>query len=254
MGSFWGITADGWIAIATLASAVAILLSGGAVLYGIFHGAEQFLREQEARDLRASLVEDGTKKLARSIDTLLEAVRLNYTLANHLIRHVRDLPFGSPGAPRVEDLPRLVSLEGRSLGFEAIRSAATLLHCDDLANLATHAIGVLYNINLILITEIEQPIRSHYSGTFTVDAGSRAEFVKRSRELAQKQFDKAEEFGRFPIFVEMAGVRLLELRIARWDEIEKRFWKDSEVIGITANIESMWQELRPRWVEADAPP
>lgn len=156
-GELWGISADGWIAIATIFSGFAVLLSGVAVLYGIIRGARQFLGEQEAADVRRYLVENGAWRLKASLDRLLQTVRINYSTSMHLLRLARDLPVGTTGAPRVEDLPRLFPMNPSEFAFDAIRPASRVLNCQDLGALATKAFARLHSVHAILTAEVEHP-------------------------------------------------------------------------------------------------
>jgi len=238
LGEFWGLTADGWIAIATA-------FTGLAFLAGIAIGSRQFIREQEARDVRAYHVENGTRKLAAALDVLLETVRLNFAGVGHLARKLRDYSRDSPGAPHADDLPRLVTLEGKSLGFDAIRPVSNLLNSDDVPKLVTHALAVLYNTHMKFLLEIEQPIRSYFVGSLQLDDASRKQLADELMALASSEFNKAEAFGKLPWYIERAGVRMLQLGIARWKEVTN-VNRDLQMQAVAANVKQMWEDLGPK--------
>ncbi len=106
-GQLWGITAEGWVAIATFAGGLAVLLSGAAVIFTARYAAKRFLGEQEARDVRRYLVDDGVWKLADSLDRISQTVVLNFGQCLYLIDLIKTHPVGSADVPRVQDLHRL---------------------------------------------------------------------------------------------------------------------------------------------------
>ncbi len=238
MGEFWGLTADGWIAIATF-------FTGMAFLIGIVIGSRQFFREQEARDVRGYYVENGTRKLAAAIDVLLETIRLNFAGIGQLSRKLRDYALDSPGAPGADDLPRLLTLEGKSVGFDAIRPVSSLLNSDTLSSLATHAFATLFNVHLKYLLEIEQPIRSYFAGSLKLDDGRRKQLANELMELAFAEFNKAESFGKLPWYIERAGVRVLQIGVTRWKEVTG-LHRDLQMQAIVANVEQMWEDLGPK--------
>ena len=159
-GELWGITAEGWIAIATIFGGFAVLASGVAILFGFFHGARQVVGEQEARDVRKGLIEDGIEALRESFDGMLERTMLNYALATRLLKFVQ----GSPGQPLVRlrasevpsmlsDLPRLKAL--------AIGPASQLTGAKELGNLMTSAYAILFSINCNLEFHVRHTVLNY---------------------------------------------------------------------------------------------
>jgi len=227
----WGITADGWIAIATLSS-------GAAVLLGIVYGARQFLREQEARDVRRYLVEEGAWKLQGSLDGLLGVIRQNYSTSLQLLRTLRDLPKGHPGAPRTEDLPRLLPVPDEGRAFEAIRPTSRLLGCEELGAVATHAYAALHSVHGIIASEVEQSIRTYYSSTTSLTKDQHAQLVQGLSDVIQKRYFEAEEWRELPGWLEDAGLRVQELRVSRFKDIG-RLHKDKKVRELAKNIRDL---------------
>jgi hypothetical protein len=244
LGDLFGITADGWIAIATF-------VSGGAILAGIWYGARQLIREQEARDVRRYLIEDGAWKLQASLDRLLQVIRLNYVTAGHLLRIVRDLPRGHPGAPRLEDLPSLLPLEATVLNFEAIRPTSRLLDCEDFGALMTHAFAVLYNIHADFLLQVEHSIRTYYSAD-QVPAGIEAQLLDSLGRLLVERYRRAEEFGDLPGWLEDAALRAQELHLARFTDIT-RIRNDDTIKRLAQNMTDMWQRERSSHRESPSP-
>lgn len=242
MGELFGITGDGWIAISTFASAAAIVL-------GIVYGARQFLREQEARDVRRYLIEEGAWKLQGSLERLLQTIRQNHVMAHHLVRIVRDLPRGHPGVPSVEDLPRLLILEPAALTFDAIRPASRLLDCGELGALVTSAFATLYNVHTILHFEVEQSVRTYYSSDVLASQVDHQSLVKSLQDLIEGQHQKAEKFGELPGWLEDAGLRAQELRISKFTDIS-RVQNDETIKGLADKIGDLWKELQA--AEADS--
>jgi hypothetical protein len=244
LGELLGITGDGWIAIATF-------VSGVAVVIGIIYGARQFIREQEARDVRRYLIEDGAWKLKASLERLLETIRLNYVIAHHLLRTVRDVPRGHPLAPRAESLPRLIALEGTTPNFEAIGATSRLLDCQELGALMTHAFGVLYNIHTDFLVQVEPSIRTYYSAQ-EVPKGTQTQLVGGLSDLLNKHYRQAEELKDLPGWLEDAALRAQELRVTRFSDID-RIHNDDTIKRLAQNVRDMWRRLEASGSESSHP-
>ncbi len=241
-GELWGITAEGWVAIATIFSGFAVLASGVAILYGIIRGARQFLGEQEARDVRRYLLDEGTWKLTDSLERILQTVRLNYGQCLHLLRLVRDLPAGNAGAPRPENLPRLFPMNPQDFAFASIRAVSHLLNSMDLGRVATSALAKIYSTNAIFTHEIEQIVRTYYSGELVLSDEQRADLVERFNNLATRKYNEAEKFSDLPGWLEDAGLRVQEMRITRFDEID-RVQKDPKIVELMEKVKAMRETL-----------
>jgi hypothetical protein len=235
LGELLGITADGWIAIATFVSAIIVAL-------GIVYGAHQFVRQQEARDVRHYLIEDGAWKLQASLDRLLRTIRLNYVIAGHLLRTVRDVPKSHPFAPKGEDLPRLLPLDPTALNFEAIGPTSRLLNCQELGALVTKAFGVLYNIHVDFIVQVEQSIRTYYSAQYVPPTADQKQLVSQLTDLIDAQYKHAEEFADLPRWIEDAALRAQELRVTRFGDIS-RIHNDDTIKRLANSVRDMWRRL-----------
>ena len=253
MGDFWGITADGWVAIATLIGAAAVVLSGLAVIGVAWYGTRRFLGEQEARDVRRYLVDEGVWKLKESLDRTLQTVRLNYGQCLHLLRLLRDLPAGHPGAPRLEDLPRLFPMDPREFAFDAIRPASLVLHNIEFGPVATSAFARIFSTNGIFANEVEQSVRTYYSGELVLSDDQRRELYERLSSLAKERYYAAEKFLEPPGWLEDAGLRIQIMRVSSFDEIEE-IQKDPTIVGLGGNVREMYEALEPLHEEEETAP
>lgn len=250
---FWGITADGWVAIATLIGAAAVVLSGLAVIGVAWYGTRRFLGEQEVRDVRRYLVEEGAWKLKESLDGTLQTVRLNYGQCLHLLRHLRDLSVGHPGAPSLEDLPRLFPMDPREFAFDAIRPASIVLHNVELGSVATSAFAQIFNTNAIFTNEVEYSVRKYYSGEMVLSDDERKELYDTLSSILQERYFDAEKFLELPGWLEEAGLRVQKMRVSSFGEIEK-IQEDPVIVGLGGKIKKMFETLQPPDDEEESVP
>ncbi|MCH8009123.1 MAG: hypothetical protein IIC91_09680 [Chloroflexi bacterium] len=241
-GELWGITAEGWIAIATLFGGLAVLASGGAVLYGIMRGAQQFLGEREAADVQRYLVEEGVWKLKASLDRTLQTVRLNYAQCLHLLRHVRDFPAGNPGAPSLEDLPRLFPMDPQDFAFDAIRPASTVLYNVELNSLATSAFVQIFGTNAIFENEVEYSIRKYYSDETLLSENQRKKLYDSLSKLTNERYFEAEKFLELPGWLEEAGLRVQKMRVSNFGEIDQ-VQRDPVIVALGKKVSEMNETL-----------
>ncbi len=241
-GELWGITAEGWVAIATFAGGLAVLLSGAAVIFAARYAAKRFLGEQEARDVRRYLVDEGVWKLRDSLDRTLQTVSLNYVQCVHLIALVRDHPAGGAGAPQLEDLPSLYPIEHQDYAISAIRTASRALDSEELKDLTSYAFAIIQDTNAILTNEIGRSVRTYYSGERTLSDEQRWELVKHLDERADEAIEKMGKVADLPGWLEDAGRRVQEMRVARFDEID-RVQDDPEIASLREKIRAMSEAL-----------
>lgn len=241
-GELWWFTAEGWIAIATIFSGIAVLASGAAIVLAARYAADQFLGEQEARDVRKYLLDDGVWKLKASLDQIFQTVRLNYGQCLHLIRLMRDLPNNHPGAPKLEELPRLYQMDPQDFAFAAISPASRVLGTVDLGRVATSAFAQIYSTNAIFTNEVEQSVRTYYSGGLDLTDEQRGELFERLTEVAKRKYYQAEEFLDLPGWLEDAGLRVQRMRIARFDDID-RVQNDPKIVELREKVRAMAQTL-----------
>lgn len=234
-GELWGITAEGWVAIATLAGGIAVLI-------GIVISTRQFLTEQEAQDVRRYLVEQGAWKLKASVDRLIQIVTMNHGTAMHQVRLLRDLAVGQPGAPSPDDLPRLLPFSPDEFALDAIRPASRVLNCEELGPVATSAFARLYNVNTTMLAEVEQSVRTYYSGKTPLSDDERKELAERLFTLTDREAKRAWEFLKLPAWLEDAGLRIQELRIKRFSDID-RLHKDKTIRNLASNVRDFLKEF-----------
>lgn len=241
----WGITDQGWIAIATFVGAGAVLLSGAAVLFGIWYGAKQYLNEQEARDVRRYYIDEGLWALSRSLDVLFQAILQNYTALLHLMAQLDTRPAGTSDAPKVGDLPKLAVLDWQEVPIRGLRPALVILDFGHFEDLAVHAFGevLIYHQGFL---EIEQIVRTYYAGG-EAHEGLAKTLLSRCDVLS----GEAGKFGALPAVIEAAGVRLQKLRVSSFSQVEQIASDDMEIQALKDDLKELWDEVKPSEAEDD---
>lgn len=245
-----GLSTDEWRAIATFAGPLGAALS--AAFLAVWFGGSRFRAEVEARDVRRYLVEEGALKLKASLDSWLEATRRNYTLAEHLLRYIRDIPYDHPARPRPEELPVLFPTEALAFNFEAIAPTSRLLGGTGIGALMTHAFADLYNVNLDFQTQISQPIRSYYERKALAESVNHVQLYEQLTNLARRRYHRAELYGPLSQWLEDAGLRVQELHITRFADI-RRLHKDEEIIALQHQVAELLAIVEREGDQAEPP-
>ena len=186
MGSFWGITADGWIAIATL-------LSGVAVLLGILFGAKQVSAQIEAGDVRRYVFDEGVLALKAGIDGLLEFTRLNYALMTRLLKHMESSGGDSLARLRATDIPRVLTDVRPTLNTQAIAPTGELIGSSELGGFMTRAFAHLYAVNTNFEFNVRHRVVNFYEKGLPFDASIQA-WVRDISELTYDEYLLADQF------------------------------------------------------------
>lgn len=245
MGEFVRITADGWIAIATVFGGLAVLTSGGAVLYGIFHGAAQVIREQEARDVRKGLIEDGIEGLRASFDQMLERTRLNFGLATRLLKHVQ----GSTGQPlarlRPSEVPSMLS-DLPPLNARAMGPASQLIGAQRLGQLMTSAYAVLFSINCNLEFQTRHTVLNYYESGMTKQAIG--DWPERAMDEAQDQYEMGEKYRAISVLLLMAAQLAQKERIRSFSEA-RELTNSEEMRAIASALDGLAVSTEAEYAE-----
>lgn len=189
MGELWGITADGWVAIATLIGAGAVVLSGlallGGVLLGFRHGVKQVIRQRQSDDVRKAYIDGGIAEVWRNVSDLFQRSKLNHLLALRLLKHVEDYD-GTPVRRLVpEEIPSMLA------DFPVLNSKAVT---PTLLLVRTHPRSVLYDL-----------LNSVFEIAFAVN--SDLEFGLRHRLINFYQNERIREGSRFPRLASILNCR-----------------------------------------------
>ncbi len=220
MGSLWGITGDGWIALATL-------LSGGAVLAGILVGVMQVSAQLEANDVRRYLFEQGVLALKAGLDELLELTRLNYALIARLLKHVESSGSDSLASLRASDIPRVLTDGRPRLNTQAIAPTGDLIGSSELGELMTRAFAQLYALNANLEFDIRHKIVNFYEAGLPVDGNIQA-WVRDMSKLTHDEYLLADQF-----YLPISGFLSDAVRVAQ----QKRLRRFREIPHVRASDE-----------------
>ena len=156
MGELWGITGDGWVAIATLAG-------GLAVLVGISVGVWQASIQLEAGDVRRFVFDDGVLALKSGLDNFSELTRLNHGLMVRLLKHTQLTRGDRLAALRVGEIPRVIPDRLPSFNSHGITPAAVLTGFARMGELMTRAFSQLYTVNVNMEIGLRHRILNFYS-------------------------------------------------------------------------------------------
>ena len=224
----WGITDQGWIAIATF-------VGSGAVLLGILIGAWRYVQEQEAGDVRRYYVDEGLWALSRSLDTLLGILLQNDAASMALLRLVKSRPAGTTGAPKMENLPRLAVVDWREVAVRGVRPAKVILDFRDFTNLVWTVFAKMLVSHQLFLNEVEQVVRTYYAGD-TADESLAAVLESTCKVLREPM----NNFSDLPRILEDAGVRLQKLRVSSFSQAEEIANDDEQIRKLTDELKAMW--------------
>lgn len=211
-----GLSGDGWLVLGIFAGFACVIIV--SALLAVAYGARRYRREQELKDIRLSLVDNGVLRLKASLDSWLEMTRRNYAIAHHLLRYVKDIPYRHRLSPRAKDLPTLLPAEGLSLGFDAVAPTTRLLG-SQIGPLIASAFADLYAANLDFQTRIYQPVRSYYLRRNGLGDGDRLRWHGQLVALANEHIRRAEQYGPLSELLEEAALRFQELQISSFADI-----------------------------------
>ena len=240
--TFIGINSEGWVAIATFAGT-------GAFLLGVWYGARQYVREQEARDVRRYYIDEGLWALSGSLDALIRILIQNVTASGLLVALMESAPAGTPDAPRVEDLPKLAVLDWERVALRGTRPAKVILDFGYFDELLTEAFGNMLISHQRFLNEVEQGVRTYYA------AGEDNEVL--AKTLASRIVSLGGEGVKYvslPHVLEAAGVRLQKMRVSSFSQAEKIAMQDMEIGALRAELEALWDEVRPSEAKDDDRP
>ena len=273
--TFWGITGEGWIAIATFVGAgvVALTLVGGAwklrqdqralaqeradrqrerdedqrawqeeLEQKQLERQRELAQEQEGRDVRRYYIDEGLWALSRSLDALLGILHQNSAASSALLELVKSRPPGTTGAPRVENLPRLAVLDWREVAIRGVRPAKVILNFRHFTNLVWTVFAIMLVSHQIFLNEVEQVVRTYYAGD-TADESLAAVLEAKCEVLREP----ANNFSDLPRILEDAGVRLQRLRVSSFSQAEEIAHDDVRIRELTDELKAMWET-----VEAEA--
>lgn len=239
-GLVLGLNGDGWLVFGIFTGFVAATIV--SALLAVAYGASRYRNEQELRDIRRSLVDNGSLRLKGSLDAWLEVTRRNYAVANHLLRYVKDVPYSSRLRPRAKDLPALLPTEGLSLTFDAVVPAGRLLG-PEIGALVGHAFADLYALNLNFQTRISQPVRSYYLGRNGLGDVERLSWHNEMQALADDGYKAAEKYAALSNLLGEASLRFQELQVASFADIG-RVDRDATIVRLRGDIARMLDHLQ----------
>ena len=261
VATFLRLTAEGWVAIATFIGAGAVLLSGLAVLGGVYYGAKQYLNEQEARDVRRYYIDDGLWALSGTLDQLLQVVRQNHAAILSLAGLIKAAPAGDAYAPKMEDLPRLATANFEQLSVRGMRPSSAILGLGKLAkssdaskpmmkfdHLLTQGLARLFGTHL-KFTQMELAVRSYYA-LGQEDAG----LADRLLKLSEKPYYDAEKYQHVTRVLEFAGLRLQKLRVSSFSQIEQIASDDGEIADLKNQLRELWDKVQASKAKDDSKP
>ncbi len=243
-----GLDGDGWLVFGIFGGFVAAAVV--SALLSVAYAARRFRGEQELRDIRRSLVDNGVLRLKASLDAWLEVTRRNYAVAHHLLRYLKDVPYSHPLRPRAGDLPTLVPTEGLSLTFDAVGSGTRLLG-SELGTLLTHAFADLYAVNLDFQTRIGQPIRSYYLRRNGLSEDDRLRWHDQLRALADEGYQSAERYGPLSPLLGNAALRFQELQVASFADI-RRVDTDATILSLRGDVARILDQIQSKEQQAPA--
>ena len=233
-GELWGITAEGWIALATLAGAAAVLISAAAVIGVAWYGANRFLREQEARDVRRGLIEEGIMQLRDSFDAALGQTRLNYNLVVRVLIHVEGRDDWTMSGLRPENIPSL--LLDTPISAKAIGPASQLIGAKKLGKLMTTAYAILFSLNCNFEFDIRQTVLNLHDSEALLKG--KEIWARAALDEAEDQYQMAEQFRSVSALLLTALQIAQRKRIASFAEADDV--KDSqEMLRVAAEIDQL---------------
>ena len=237
-----GLNGDGWLVFGIFAGFV--FAAAIIALLSVAYAARRYRNEQELKDIRRGLVDNGVLRLKASLDAWLEVTRRNYAVAYHLIRYLKDVPYSHHLRPRAGDLPSLVPTEGLSLTFDALGPGTRLLG-PELGTLLTHAFADLYAINLNFQTRISQPIRSYYLRRNGLSEDDRMRWHEQLLDLADEGYQKAERYGPLSPLLGNAALRFQELEVASFAQI-RLVDKDATILRLRSDVVHILDQLESK--------
>lgn len=237
-----GLNRDGWLVFGIFAGLVAATIV--SALLAVAYGARKYRGEQELKDIRRYLVDNGVLRLKASLDAWLEVTRRNYAASHHLLRYLRDIPYHHRLRPRVGDLPALLPTEGLSLTFDAIAPTTRLLG-SEIGALMTHAFADLYAVNLDFQTRISQPIRSYYLRRNGLGDDERLHWHRELLALTEEGYRTAEQYDPLSQLLGDAGLRFQRLQVAGFADIG-RVDKDEIILRLRGDVARMLHQVQSK--------
>ena len=189
MGSFWGITADGWVAIATFAGVLAVF---GGILVGIWQVRVQI----EFGEVNRSIFEEGVQNLAQWLDDLLAHTRVNYALVTRLLVQLQAEGDEPLKRPRRADIPPMLSTLPQ-LNARSIAATAQLIGAERLGELITRAYAQIYAVNSNFEFSARLPVLNYYEDE-SISKEDLGDWPERALESAKQQYFLVEEFRHIP--------------------------------------------------------
>lgn len=230
---------DGWLVFGIFVGFAGAAIFGA--LFAVAYGARRYRREQELKDIRRSLVDNGALRLKASLDSWLEMTRRNYAVAHHLLRYVRDIPYRHRLSPRAKDLPSLLPAEGLALSFDAVAPTTRLLG-SQIGPLIANAFADLYAANLDFQTRIYQPVRSYYLRRNGLGDGERLRWHSQLVALANDHFRRAERYVPLSQLLGEAALRFQELQVSSFTHIS-RVDRDATILRLRDEVVRMLCEV-----------
>ena len=230
---------NAWIAVGTF---VGPLAAGVVVaILAVWFGARRFSEEQEGRDARRYLLEEGGYALKSALDSWLELSRRNYALGQLLINTASKSPQGNPLALDPDAIPSFLPQPEHSFRFDAIAPASRLTGCLKLADATTKAMAEIYSSNLIWELTIRQPIVRFYRGDHNWEGMSK-EWPAEFRQALHEQWLQVERYAPLSVYLGDAVLRAQELRLGRMNDME-RIQGDPTMRHIAESIEKLAMEV-----------
>lgn len=243
MREFGGLTSDDWLNVATFAGPFLAALVGGFL--AVWFAAGRIRAEQEARDIRTYLLDEGALALKQAIDSLLELTRQNFAVATHLIYAVRNTPQDHPLHPRAADISTFLRNDLLRFNFHAIGPTSRLLGFPQMGDLATHAFAALYQINVVYEFNVRQPVVRYYEGADWSHVKIE-EWCEKMESLTKENYLEAEEYRFLSNWLSDAVLRAQELHLAKSKDIG-RIQEDETVRGLVNNMKELLQKIRGRY-------
>jgi hypothetical protein len=210
------VDSNAWIAIGTF---IGPIVAGAlAALLAVWLGTKRLREEQEGRDVRTYLLDDGGVALKSAIDNWLELSRRNYVWAEHLLDAVARYPRSHALSPDPNEIPVFLPNVVPSFRFDAVIATSRLTGCLDLDEVMTKAMGALYNANLSWELMIRQPISRFYRGEG--DWGTVApDWHIQLGNFLRAEWAKVEQYAPLSLYLGDAVLRAQELRLSRMGEM-----------------------------------
>ncbi len=242
IGLVLGLNGDGWLVFGVFAGFVAAAIASS--LLAVAYGARRYRSEQELKDIRRQMVDDGALRLKTSLDAWLEVTRRNYAVVHHLLRYVKEVPYRSRLRPRARDLPTLLPTESMSLSFDAAVPTTRLLG-PEIGTVMANAFADLYAANLNFQTRVSQPIRSYYLGRNGLDEDERLRWHGELVALAEEGFQAVEQYGPLSQLLGQTALRFQELQVDSFAAISQ-VDRDETILRLRGEVAQILDRLQSK--------